>query len=62
MIEPPPTEEWVDENGIKTIESYKWNSDHQLIKTTKRVKVVKTVKYVRRRVAERVFFIYLLFL
>ena len=53
-IEPPPTKEWIDENGIKTVESYRYNSEHQLIKTTKRSRVVKTIKSVPRRVYDRV--------
>ena len=53
-IEPPPTKEWIDENGIKTVESYRYNMDDQLIKTTRRSRVMKITKSVPRRVYERV--------
>lgn len=53
-IELPPTKEWIDENGIKTVESYRYTLENQLIKTTRRSRVMKITKSVPRRVYERV--------
>ena len=52
-LEVPETREWVDEDGIRTVESYKYNEDGQLIKTTRRIRDIKTIKRIPMRVYER---------
>ena len=61
LIEVPETREWVDEDGIRTVESYKYNEDGQLIKTTRRIRDIKTIKRIPMRVYERVSLVSLYF-
>ena len=54
-IELPATvESPIDENGIKTITSYKWGPNQELVKVTRKVRMEKVETPVLKRVLERV--------
>ena len=54
-IELPATvESPIDENGIKTITSYKWGPNQELVKVTRKVQMEKVETPVLKRVLERV--------
>ena len=50
---PASTESEIDENGIKTITSWKWGPNHERVKVIRRVKMERVEKPILKRVLDR---------